>query len=144
MKLSIDELVKIAENAKSKNERVRGETTLHKSVDRFIKEFNVTSGITYVPNYVIFYTYRVRWQGMVADQKTNKIVFFRTFNKRFKQKRIGKQRRYLLDGSVFDLTREGLEEAKHYDRTQKAYKKTQKATRERKKTESQKRIQSEV
>ena len=95
-------------------------------------------GLERVPTYVIFYTYRVKWQGIYRSHKANKIVFFRAFNKHFSQVRTGKQRYYLLDGEAFDLTREGLLEAKHYDEKTKKQRETFKQTRKRKKSESKK------
>jgi hypothetical protein len=121
--LNVDELIKLAEKAeeKKKSSRSRGEHKEHSSVSRFIREFGVRPGTDLVPNYVIFYTYRVKWKGLPPEKKTNKINFFRAFNKQFTQKRTGRQRYYLLDGSTFDTSREGIEEAKFYEqKTRKA------------------------
>lgn len=102
------------------------------SVKRFINEWDVRPGKDRIPTFVIFYTYRIKWKGQLRDKKTNLIDFFRTFAKHFKQVRTGKNRYYLLDGSVFDMTREGKLEAKHYEQTEKKRKKTLKQKRKNK------------
>tara|TARA_R100001086_G_scaffold249698_1_gene190430 strand:+ start:4498 stop:4935 length:438 start_codon:yes stop_codon:yes gene_type:complete len=141
--INIDELLELAENAKKeKAKRKRGESKQHKSVSRFIEEYPIKPGTDLVPNYVIFYTYRILWKGLTHSNKCNKIVFFRNFNKQFNQKRTGKQRYYLVDASSFDLTREGIEEAKYYDRRyQKENKKKQEKSS--KEAESRQEVQSE-
>lgn len=127
-----DELLKLLEQAEKdarKPYRKMGEVKQQPSTRRFIKEFNLQSGLERVPNYVIFYTYKIRWK-VGQEKKTNKINFFRTFNNFFQQVRTGKQRYYLMDKAGFDLSREGLLEAKHYD---EKYKKTIKTLNKKKK-----------
>ena len=101
------------------------------SVDRFINEYNVEIGTDKIPNYLIFYTYRVLWDGQHKSNKVNKIVFFRAFNKKFTQVRTGKQRYYLLDANCFDMGRENVERAKLYEKTEKARKETIKTRKRR-------------
>lgn len=86
------------------------------SVDRFISELNIRSGLDKIPTHIIFYHYRQKWYDNYKEKKVNKIVFFRAFNKKFVQSRTGKQRYYLLDSESFDLDRETILKAEHYDR----------------------------
>lgn len=85
------------------------------SVQRFIENKHIRKGLDRVPNYVIFFTYMKKYKARVGEEKWSKVHFFRLFNRYFDQARVGKQRYYVLDGSSFDLTREGRIEAKAYD-----------------------------
>ena len=78
-------------------------------LDKFYKESSIREGVDRVPSYVIYYFYKHIYGGDMS-----KIDFFREFKKRFTQVRTGKQRYYLLEGSCFDLSREGLLEAAFY------------------------------
>jgi len=133
----LDELLEII--AKAEAERTvenvkpkKGQT----QVDRFVSDLKVQHGLDRVPTHVIFYTYRNYKEDKNA---MNKIVFFRLFNKMFKQVRSGIQRYYLLDGSSFDLTREGKLKAKHYEEN---YKKRREQFKKRK--EANKKAKREV
>lgn len=84
------------------------------SVGDFIKTFSVNSGPDRIPNYIIYYFYKEKYNGDLS-----KIEFFRQFGKQFKQVRTGKQRCYLLDGRSFILTREDKIEAKFHDEREK-------------------------
>lgn len=76
----------------------------------FISEYKIVSGIDRIPNYVIYYTYKVKYKGELS-----KVEFFRQLTKLgFMKARTGKQRVYLLDSSSFDLSREGLIEAEFF------------------------------
>lgn len=80
-------------------------------LEDFIREFDIKKGVDRIPTFVIHYTYAESFGG-----KLSKIEFFRQFNKRFKdcKARTGKQRVYKLDGSSFDLSREGLIRAEYF------------------------------
>jgi len=120
---SLQELIELANNAKKEKEKseLSKEEEISDikvpSVQKFINQMHIKPGIELIPNYMIFYYYRVKWEGMQPPHKTNKIVFFREFNKMFKQKRTGKQRYYLLDSDTFDTSRKGMEEANYYEKT---------------------------
>ena len=73
----------------------------------------LTSGPTPVPNFVLYWHYR-QWDGSDRKYKANKIVFFRTFSQKFKSRRVGKQRFYLVSG--IELNDQILEEAKAYEK----------------------------
>jgi hypothetical protein len=110
-KPSIDELLaKVAEGSKPRR-RIENNT----NVLRFIDETKLEAGTVAYPNSVIFWYYRNVWPGD-RHYKANKIVFFRTFNKKFPNYRIGKQRYYLLNEGVIPLTDEVKKEAKSYDK----------------------------
>lgn len=81
------------------------------SFEKFVTEFEIRSGADRIPNYLIFSLYE---QNTKTPYGRNH--FFRLMNKRFKSVRTGRQRAYMLDGSAFDLTREGKLKAKHYDK----------------------------
>lgn len=113
--LSLEEL--LARVEKAEREQVRKVANKdNNSVDRFILDMNVKTGLERIPTHVIYYTYKKKWYNKSKDKKSNKIVFFRAFNKKFTQHRTNRQRYYLLDSTPFDLTREGLLEAEHFDR----------------------------
>ena len=118
--LDLDELLELlekeAELRPSKKRYSSKKDNSHKdSCARFIRKMNVSKGLERVPNYVIYYTYKKIYKGAINEKKWSKHHFFRLFNKEFQQVRTGKQRYYLLDDGPFDLTREGLLEAKKYD-----------------------------
>lgn len=77
----------------------------------FYDKLNIRAGVDRIPNYIIYYTYKVGYKGELS-----KIEFFRQFKKDFIQVRTGKQRSYMLDGESFNLTEEGKIEAKFYDK----------------------------
>ena len=83
-------------------------------ISRFIKEFNIRSGLDRIPLYVIYYAYREKFMGDLS-----KIEFFRQFKKVFTQRRTGKQRVYLLDKSSFDMSREGILNAEFHNKDKK-------------------------
>lgn len=126
-KLSIEELLAKVES-KSKPTRKRLEK--HTNTLRYIREFNFEAGTMKVPTYVIFWHYRIKWEGPDRHQKANKTVFFRTFNQNFPSYRNGKQRYYLLKEGVIEVTPEIIKEAKLYDQTKwkRKNKKAQKGT----------------
>jgi hypothetical protein len=110
----LDELLKLLED-QVEEKKAEVEKFNQDSCERFISKMNVRQGLEKVPNYVIYYTYRKKYKASLGEERISKIHFFRLFNKLFNQTRVGKQRYYLLDGP-FDLSREGLLEAKKFDK----------------------------
>lgn len=148
MTTDVDELLKIIAEAEAKKEEVRPKKG-QVQVDRFVNDFNIRHGLETdrVPTFVVYYTYRVKWKGEARSNKLNKITFFRLFNKMFEQVRTGKQRYYKLDRSSFDLSREGLLEAEHYEKrynteTRRKISETKKQKRKVKVPESSEKLQS--
>jgi hypothetical protein len=84
-----------------------------RSVDEFIKQFNITAGLKRIHNYVIYFYYRQKFHH---SSKLSKIQFFREFSKLFPRARVGSQRYYLLNENVFPLNREVKAEAKQYEK----------------------------
>ena len=122
---SLEELLKLVDEAEQKQQRsVKNKD--ENSVNRFISDLEIKTGLERIPTFVIYYTYKKIWFNKVKDKKVNKIVFFRAFNKLFTQYRTNKQRYYLLDGDSFDLTREGLLEAENFDKRLNSGKKEKK------------------
>jgi hypothetical protein len=116
----LEYLEKIEEDKQSSSSPVTDSYSLNK----FITECNIEVGTDRIPNYLIYHKYRVLWEGQHRNNKANKIVFFRAFNKMFTQVRTGKQRYYLLNADSFDLRRENVERAKLYDKAEKERQKT--------------------
>jgi hypothetical protein len=134
---SLDELLKLVDEAEQKQQRsVKNKD--ENSVNRFISDLEIKTGLERIPTFVIYYTYKKVWFNKVKDKKVNKIVFFRAFNKLFTQHRTNKQRYYLLDGDPFDLTREGLLEAENFDKRLKSGKKEKKKMGQSKKKQKPK------
>lgn len=128
--ISLEKLLEAIDNAEEKQQR--SVKNLHKtSVNRFISDLNIKTGLERIPTYVIFYAYKKNWIDPIKKKKVNKIVFFRAFNKLFTQLRTNKQRYYLLDPTSFNLTREGILEAEQYDRGLKSGKKTKKENKKK-------------
>ena len=98
----IDKLLEIAENSK-----VVFEDT---DVEKFIREVEIKKGASFVPNYVIYYTY-YRWN---PKGRVNKNSFFRQFGKHFQKKIIKNERGYLVDDSAFDMSLEGKFKARSF------------------------------
>jgi hypothetical protein len=125
---SLEELLQVIEQAEEKKERSVKNRHIN-SVDRFISDLGITSGLDKVPTHIIYYHYRRKWYDNNKDKKVTKIVFFRSFNKKFVQSRTGKQRYYLLNKEAFDLSREEVLKAEHFDRRLKSGKKEKKEKR---------------
>jgi hypothetical protein len=126
--LSVEELLLVIEEAEEKKKRSVKNLDMN-SVNRFISDLNIKTGLERIPTYVIFYTYTKKWVNKKKDKKANKVVFFRAFNKEFISTRSNKQRYYLLDPTSFDLTREGIIEAESFDRRLKSGKKEKRKKR---------------
>lgn len=85
--------------------------TFESKIGEFLDEMKITDGVDRLPNFVVYYTYKEVFGGELS-----KIEFFRQFKKEgFTQVRTGKQRCYMLDGSSFDLSREGIIKAKFFN-----------------------------
>lgn len=122
---SLSELLSIIEEAEVKKTKEVKSRDIG-SVNRFISELNIKTGLDRIPTHVIFYHYKRKWSDPHKLKKVNKIVFFRSFNKLFTQTRTGKQRYYLLNSESFDLSRETLLEAEYFDQRLKSGKKEKK------------------
>ena len=85
--------------------------TYQTKIEEFLIEFSIDLGVDRIPNYIIYYTYKEKFGGELS-----KVEFFRQFKKEFTQVRTGKQRCYLLDKDSFDMSREGLIEAKYFNK----------------------------
>ncbi len=107
--LSIQELLQIVQERDSIKGPDLVTTSKPTELGDFISEFNIRTGLTRIPNYVIFFTYKHTYGGELS-----KVAFFRQFKKDFIQRRTGTQRVYLLDEASFDMSREGLIEAKAF------------------------------
>lgn len=131
--ISLDDLLKAIDNAEEKKEKQQRSVKLkdQSSIRRFISDLNIKTGLDKVPTHVIYYTYRQKWKDTCKAKKSTKIVFFRRFKELFTQMRSNSQRYYLLDATPFDMTREGLLEAEHYDKGLKSGKKTEKSKKEK-------------
>jgi hypothetical protein len=119
---SLEELLSKIDEAEQKQQR-SVKNVDENSVNRFISDLEIKTGLERIPTFVIYFAYKKIWFNKVKDKKVNKIVFFRAFNKLFTQFRSNKQRYYLLDPTPFDLSREGLLEAEHFDKRLKSGKK---------------------
>lgn len=110
-KHSIDDLLaRVAEGSKKRRRIENNANTL-----RFIEESKLEIGTLAVPTYVVFWYYRNIWKGD-RHYKANKIVFFRTFGRKFPAYRAGKQRYYLLKEGVIEVNDAIKKEAKSYDK----------------------------
>lgn len=113
----IDELMRLLDEKLNKIEADKtASKPIFDSTDRFIKTNGIKNGIDRVSNDIIYYTYQKKYTPSMGEEKWSKVHFFRLFNKHFNQARTGKTRFYLLDGSSFDLTREGRIEAESYNK----------------------------
>lgn len=113
---SLKELLELLERSEKK-EGLKSPSTpksfAQKSIDDFIKHFNIRAGIDKVESYVIYFFYKEKSPGS-KPHKLKRITFFKEFSKLFPRTRVGKQRYYLLDKSSFELTKEILAEASYY------------------------------
>lgn len=113
-KPTIEELLAAVQERASKPKKKKIEN--HSNTLRYIEEMGLESGTQAVPNYVIYWHYRAIWKGSDRRYKANKIVFFRTFCKKFKSHRVGSQRFYLLKEGAIELSADILKEALSYDK----------------------------
>lgn len=126
--IDLDALLSALEEAESEHEK---QSSKYQSKDkphvsRFIDDLDIKTGVERVSTSVIYYTYRIKWDNDIANnKKLKKIEFFRQFKRHFTPYRTGKQRYYLLDPSSFDLSREGLLEAEQYNKKYNSKKRTE-------------------
>jgi hypothetical protein len=113
----LDELLDLLQKVEAKAEVEKSGC----SFEKFVLEYGIRSGLTRVPNYLIYSLYDSNYKNAYGKNH-----FFRLMSSRFKSVRTGKQRAYLLDGSSFDLSREGKLKAKHYDKEKRIEKKSKK------------------
>lgn len=130
MNVTLEDLLKAIESEPEKKKRRKkrvGEIRMdYNHINRFIQDVGIVNGTTRVPTHVIFYHYRQKWTAVTNPVKLRYNPFFKVFHQKFNYARSGIQRYYLLDGSVFDLSREGKLEAKHYARQFKVRSKSKK------------------
>jgi len=69
---------------------------LDDTILRFIQYFGLIRGMQKVPNYVLYYLYRVKYK--IYGKKVKLTEFFRHFKKHFEDRRSGNQRYYLIGG----------------------------------------------
>ena len=132
---NLDELLKILEEAEKKQKaspisKFSSKNKPH--VKRFIDDLQIQTGVERVSTLVIFHAYINKWDGITREKKLKKIEFFRQFKKYFTSIRTGKQRYYLLSPESFDLSREGLLEADHYNKYYNKVKRTRSELKEKK------------
>jgi hypothetical protein len=124
MSESIDDLLN---RATGKSTKLRCENDSR--VIRYIEKTQLEPGILAVPTYVIYWHYRqvYTYPGLFDQNKAKKVIFFRTFSKRFPQYRKKLQRYYLLNPSQLSdlieeidgtirIKEEVLKTAKAYDK----------------------------
>ena len=122
-KYSLEELLK-AIGEKPEKKQASFHVEIESKIKNFIIEYKIESGVDKIPNYHIYYEYKVLYGGELS-----RIEFFRQLNKHgFIQARTGKQKYYLLNGK-FDLSREGKLKAKFYEEEEKNKKRTRKVSR---------------
>lgn len=121
--LTTQELIDLID--KAEKEKSAPSKAPKNTIEEFIVKLYIRRGIDRVPNYIIFYHYIIGFQSTVGD-KFKKIGFFREFNKHFDQVRTGKQRYYLVDKSSFDLSREGILNAKKFEKEYESKRKSNK------------------
>jgi hypothetical protein len=98
----------------------------NRDVLEFIKDLDIQAGTKAVPNFLIFYVYRMIWKAENSKRKAKKITFFQTFSKHLPTYRHGKQRFYMIKDGTFDVSDEIIKAAEQYDKqhwTKKAQKK---------------------
>lgn len=113
--IEIDKLLEIANQEGDSNSESSSNNITNKSVYDFIKAFNIASGETKVPNYMIFFKYITYKRERNEAGKCGKTEFFRHFKKEFNQVRSNSCRYYLLN-ECFELSEEGLRKAEAYDK----------------------------
>jgi hypothetical protein len=118
MSLTNDDLKRLLLNLDNTEEVAVIEETpaIQKPVDtndtvvKFIREFNLVRGEMKVPNYILYYLYKVKYK--VYSKKVGLTEFFRQFKKYFDMKRSGDQRFYML-GEI-ELTEQFKTDARIY------------------------------
>jgi hypothetical protein len=111
MESTLEELLNLLDDESPEKETSSIEV-FESKIGKFLKDEKIAAGPDRIDNYVIYYTY------CNSGGKLSKIEFFRQFNKEFSDYRFrtGIRRGFSLDGASFDLTREGLIEAKFHNK----------------------------
>lgn len=107
--ISIDELIRLAEESQNTPKRKFKDTT----VSNFLVSMGIESGNIKVPSYLIFYVYKKIWAG--SRKTVSKIQFFRILKHSFSQVRTGRQRYYLLNDTININDKLLIENAKKFD-----------------------------
>lgn len=108
--LNESELLEVISNGSSPKKR----RNKNKSIDSFVRKYEIARGETKVPNYLIYYIY-VTNPSMNSAFKVSKPAFFRHMSTEFATYRHGAQRFYLINWNV-EVTPELKQRAKAYDR----------------------------
>lgn len=111
MTKSIEELLSLVSQKPKSGRKPKSD---HSDVLNFIKELGIESGTQAVPNFLIYYHYRMIWKPD-ARNKAKKITFFQTFGKHLPDYRHGKQRFYMVSPGIFNTNEEVVKAAKEYD-----------------------------
>ena len=125
----LNELLDLLQEVEAKAEVDKSGCTF----ERFVEEFGIKSGSDRIPTYLIYSLYLQNYKNPYGRNH-----FFRLMNKQFKAVRTGKQRAYMLDGSAFDLSKEGKLKAKHYDKEKILEKRKRKVSLSRKRAKLEK------
>ena len=120
---SIEELLKLIEEKPKSVKKAKEDSV---DVLEFIKDLGIESGVQAVPNYLIFYIYRIIWRVDQPKKRVKKITFFQTFGKHFPDYRKNCQRYYMLKEGIIQINEEILKAAKQYDKQHWQSKKSQK------------------
>lgn len=80
--------------------RKRSSPRADRTVYLFIKDYKLTQGAQRVPNYYLYYLYRVSWSPQRVKLSQNR--FFKHLKLEFKTYRSNHQRYYLVDGITID------------------------------------------
>lgn len=129
----------LIELARQEGESVRNFRDDKSNLPKFIREFNITTGDIKVPNYLIYYVYRISWRPQ--GKKMSKIEFMRRLSKVFDQKRTGKVRYYMLNHNPFEDY--DLRKVKIYDKKYGNQKKVKIKKGKRKVSKHQERVHDE-
>lgn len=112
MTKSIEELLKLVSERPKIGRKPKQDNA---SVLEFIQELGIESGTQAVPNYLIFYVYKVMWNPN-SKKKAKKISFFQTFGRHLPDYRHGNQRFYMIKEGLFNVNEEMKKAAKSYDK----------------------------
>lgn len=128
----MEDLSKLLEIATASKKENKSSKRIYesKSVDHFIKDFNIQSGTAKIENEVLFYYYRIVFSPEYNRSKVNKDMFFKVMHGLFPSLRKGHQRYFLLQDGIFNINDEIIKKAKEYDKTH-WQKKRQKNKKER-------------
>jgi hypothetical protein len=129
MDVTSEELIELLKKAQEERSQPKRKVKRAYTVQKFIDKFNIQPGEDRVPGFVIYYTYKRKWTEEYDRNKVSKDTFFKEFKKQFEQRRTGKGRFYLVNKNSFDVSHQGILEAKYYD---EKYRQRQKEKRQAK------------